>query len=105
MPGDPLDEATDIGPLIRESDAIHAGSWVQEAVAGGAKLLCGGDRQGSMMQPTLLTHTQSHMKVNCEEVFAPVKTGSRTRPLRKRCGASTILPTVLQAGVFSRDLG
>src|SRR5215470_5745739 len=74
MPGDPLDEATDIGPLIRESDAIHAESWVQEAVAGGAKLLCGGDRQGSMMQPTLLTHTQSHMKVNCEEVLAPVKT-------------------------------
>jgi len=53
--GDPLDDATDVGPLIRESDAIRATEWVQEAVRGGARLLCGGHRDGSIMEPTVLT--------------------------------------------------
>src|SRR6266849_2420570 len=44
--GDPLDDSTDLGPLIRESDAIRAGDWVQEAVRGGARVLYGGQRNG-----------------------------------------------------------
>src|SRR5262249_54180066 len=44
--GDPLDETTDIGPMISESDAKRAESWIDEAVRGGAKLLCGGQRRG-----------------------------------------------------------
>ena len=57
--GDPLEDSTDLGPLIRESDAIRATDWVQEAVRGGARLLCGGQRQGSMMEPTVLTGTRA----------------------------------------------
>src|SRR5258707_2122511 len=52
--GDPLDETTDVGPLIRESDAIRAADWIQEAVRGGARLLCGGARKGSVLEPTVL---------------------------------------------------
>jgi hypothetical protein len=59
---------------------LGAESWVREAVAGGAKLLCGGGRQGSMMEPTLLTGTQSHMKVNCEYV----KRGTPGRAAREK---------------------
>jgi acyl-CoA reductase-like NAD-dependent aldehyde dehydrogenase len=103
--GDPLDEATDLGPLIRESDAVRAESWVREAVAGGAKLLCGGGRQGSMMEPTLLTGTQSHMKVNCEEVFAPVKTVEPYTTFEEGLRRVNDSPYGLQAGVFSRDMG
>ena len=72
--GDPLDESTDLGPLIRESDAVRASDWVQEAVRGGARLLCGGGRKGSMLEPTVLTGTRPDMKVNCQEIFAPVVT-------------------------------
>src|SRR6202451_45008 len=72
--GDPLDESSDLGPLIRESDAIRAADWVQEAVRGGARLLCGGNRKGSFLEPTVLTGTRPTMKVNCQEVFAPVST-------------------------------
>src|SRR5262245_25829065 len=72
--GDPLDETTDLGPLIRESDAIRATDWVNEAVRGGARLLCGGQRKGAMLEPTVLTGTRTEMKVNCQEVFAPVVT-------------------------------
>jgi acyl-CoA reductase-like NAD-dependent aldehyde dehydrogenase len=72
--GDPLDESSDLGPLIRESDAIRAADWVQEAVRGGARLLCGGNRKGSLFEPTVLTGTKPNMKVNCQEIFAPVVT-------------------------------
>src|SRR5215472_1901104 len=103
--GDPLEETTDLGPLIRESDAARAESWVREAVAGGAKLLCGGGRQGSMIEPTLLTGTQSHMKVNCEEVFAPVKTLEPYTTFEEALRRVNDSPYALQAGVFSRDMG
>src|SRR5205807_9153564 len=70
--GDPLDEKTDLGPLIREADAVRAKSWIDEAVSGGAKLHCGGKRQGSILEPAILTNTRPQMKVDCMEVFAPV---------------------------------
>src|SRR6266849_2553567 len=72
--GDPMEESTDIGPLIRESDAIRVTSWVEEAVRSGARLLCGGGRKGSIIEPTVLTGTKPDMKVNCQEVFGPVVT-------------------------------
>jgi acyl-CoA reductase-like NAD-dependent aldehyde dehydrogenase len=103
--GDPMDEATDIGPLIREADAVRAESWVREAVAGGARLLSGGGRQGSLLEPTLLTHTQSHMKVNCQEVFAPVKTVEPYGAFEEALRHVNQSPYGLQAGVFSRDMG
>ena len=56
--GDPLDESTDLGPLIRESDAVRASDWIQEAVRGGARLLCGGQRRGPVLEPTVLTGTR-----------------------------------------------
>src|SRR5207248_5441289 len=69
--GDPLDDTTDLGPLIRESDAVRTVDWVQEAVRGGARLLAGGQRKGSVVEPTVLTNTRTDMKVNCQEVFGP----------------------------------
>src|ERR1700757_5125876 len=53
--GDPLDESTDVGPLIRESDAIRTVTWIDEAVRAGARLLCGGGRQNLIVEPTVLT--------------------------------------------------
>jgi acyl-CoA reductase-like NAD-dependent aldehyde dehydrogenase len=101
--GDPLEEGVDLGPLIRESDAIRATEWVQEAVRGGARLLCGGSRKGPMMEPTVLTGTNPDMKVNCQEVFAPVVT---VEPYDKFDAALKQLnssPYGLQAGIFTND--
>ena len=101
--GDPLDDSVDLGPMIRESDAIRAYDWVQEAVRGGARLLVGGKRNGSMLEPTVLTGTRPEMKVNCQEIFAPVVTveayDSFDQALRVMNGS----PYGLQAGVFTRD--
>ncbi len=101
--GDPLEESTDLGPLIRESDAIRASDWVQEAVRGGARLLCGGQRRGSMLEPTLLTGTRPDMKVNCQEIFAPVVTVEPYDTFTDAIRQVNNSPYGLQAGIFTRD--
>jgi acyl-CoA reductase-like NAD-dependent aldehyde dehydrogenase len=101
--GDPLDESTDIGPLIRASDAERATSWIQEAVAAGAKILLGGGRKGSVLEPTILTNTRAEMKVNCEEVFAPVNTVEPNDEFADALGRINASPYGLQAGVFTND--
>jgi acyl-CoA reductase-like NAD-dependent aldehyde dehydrogenase len=101
--GDPLDESTDVGPVIRESDAQRAIDWIHEAVRGGARVLCGGSRKGSIVEPTVLTGTKPDMKVNCQEIFGPVVTvepyGEFDEALRQINSSAY----GLQAGIFTRD--
>jgi acyl-CoA reductase-like NAD-dependent aldehyde dehydrogenase len=101
--GDPLDSATDLGPLIRETDAVRVCEWVQEAVAGGARLFCGGNRKGSVVEPTVLTGTRPEMKVNCEEIFGPVVTVEPYDDFSAVIKQLNQSPYGLQAGVFTRD--
>jgi acyl-CoA reductase-like NAD-dependent aldehyde dehydrogenase len=102
--GDPLDEETDVGPVIDDGAADRVEAWLGEAVAGGARVLAGGERSGRMVQPTLLTNLDERMKVSCEEVFAPViglYRYSNVLEALDRAGASEF---GLQAGLFTNDL-
>jgi glyceraldehyde-3-phosphate dehydrogenase (NADP+) len=101
--GDPLDEATDVGPMISEAAARRAEEWLGEAVTGGAKLLCGGKRCGSMVEPTVLTSTRPEQRVNCEEIFAPVVTVEPYSDFAEALGRVNATPYGLQAGIFTRD--
>jgi len=101
--GDPLEESTDVGPLIREGDAIRASDWIQEAVRGGARLLCGGQRTGAALQPAVLTGTRAEMKVNCQEIFAPVVTVESYDDFFDALRQINSSPYGLQAGIFTRD--
>jgi glyceraldehyde-3-phosphate dehydrogenase (NADP+) len=101
--GDPLDDSTDLGPLIRESDAVRASDWIQEAVHAGARILCGGRRQGSVLEPTVLTGTRPEMKVNCQEIFAPVVTVEPYDDFDQALRQINNSPYGLQAGIFTRD--
>src|SRR6266567_2506336 len=101
--GDPLDESSDLGPLIRESDAIRAADWIQEAVRGGARLLCGGKRKGSLLEPTVLTGTRPDMKVNCQEIIAPVVTVEPYGEFEEALRQINSSAYGLQAGIFTRD--
>ena len=102
--GDPLDETTDVGPMISEAEARRAESWVEEAVAAGAKLLMGGARRGSILEPTVLSSTTPAMKVECQEVFAPVVTLTPYDDFGEALARVNDSRYGLQAGVFTRDL-
>jgi glyceraldehyde-3-phosphate dehydrogenase (NADP+) len=101
--GDPMDEATDLGPMISEGAARRCEEWVEEAVKGGAKVLAGGKRERNFFQPTVLTGTMPEMKVNACEVFAPVVTLEPFSDFDKALAAANDGPYGLQAGVFTND--
>ncbi|HUZ81850.1 MAG TPA: aldehyde dehydrogenase family protein [Gaiellaceae bacterium] len=103
--GDPFDEDTTMGPMLREDAAARAQAWVEEAVAGGARVLAGGTREGTLFQPTVLTGTRPQMRVTCEEIFAPVVVLERYAELDDALVAANATDYGLQAGIFTQDLG
>jgi glyceraldehyde-3-phosphate dehydrogenase (NADP+) len=102
--GDPLDDDTDVGPLIDESAAERVELWVREAVDGGAAVLTGGERDGSLWQPTVLTDLRDEMRVSCQEVFAPLVGLTRFDDVGEAIDAAARSEFGLQAGVFTNDL-
>lgn len=102
--GDPLDERTEIGPLISDAAAARIGAWLEEAKAGGAAVLTGGMRDGRMFQPTVLTGVSPAMKVICEEVFGPVVSLIPYDEFDEALALVNNSPFGLQTGVFTRDL-
>lgn len=103
--GDPMDEATDVPPLIREQDAIRSIEWIEEAAKAGARVLSGGKRKGSIVEPTVLTGTTPDMRVNCQEIFAPVVTVEPYEEFGEALQQVNDSAYGLQAGVFTRDAG
>ena len=102
--GDPRDPDVDIGPMISLRDAERAEAWVNEARNAGASLLVGGERDGAMFPPTVMTETAPDMRVNCEEVFAPVVTLSPYESWDDAVAIINDSPYGLQAGVFTSDI-
>ncbi|USK77430.1 aldehyde dehydrogenase family protein [Peribacillus frigoritolerans] len=102
--GDKLLEETDMGPMISEIEAKRVERWVNEAVEKGAKLLCGGKREGSFYQPTVLVNVPEDCKLATEEVFGPVVTIYNVPDLDTAISQSNRVDFGLQAGIFTRDL-
>jgi acyl-CoA reductase-like NAD-dependent aldehyde dehydrogenase len=105
--GDPLDEATDVGPLITPEDRDRVKQWVEEAVDGGAELITGGELvdEGRCLAPTLLAHPPKEAKVWCEEIFGPVATIDTFSLFEEALKLANDSKFGLQAGVFTRDIG
>jgi acyl-CoA reductase-like NAD-dependent aldehyde dehydrogenase len=101
--GDPLDEQTDVGPLIDAGAAKRVESWVAEAVERGAEILTGGERDGTLIQPTVLASIQENMLVSCQEVFGPVVGLYRYDDVDQAIAAVNGSQFGLQAGLFTRD--
>jgi acyl-CoA reductase-like NAD-dependent aldehyde dehydrogenase len=102
--GDPTDDATDVGPLIDEQAARRVESWVEEAVAAGARVLTGGTRDGASYAPTVLADVPVEAKVSCEEVFGPVVVLEPVDSVDEAFARVNDSRFGLQAGVFTRDL-
>jgi glyceraldehyde-3-phosphate dehydrogenase (NADP+) len=102
--GDPLNEDTEFSVMIDEAAAQRAESWISEAVGNGAKLLCGGNRDGSMLEPSVLSNTNPEMRVVAEEVFAPIAVVEKFGDFREAVDLANQSKYGLQAGVFTNDL-
>ncbi len=97
------DETAEMGPLIRLSDAERVESWIKEALESGAKLVAGGERNGAVVTPTILTGTTSGMKVRDEEIFGPVLVIEPYDDFEDALAAVNHSRYGLQAGLLTRD--
>ncbi|MCX8010212.1 MAG: aldehyde dehydrogenase family protein, partial [Ignavibacteria bacterium] len=102
--GNPMDEDVIVGPMITLQDAKRVEEWVKEAVNDGAKILVGGKRKGDFYLPTVLVNTSPKMKVNAQELFAPVVTLAKIDSFDE--GIELLNDSIygLQAGVFTNNL-
>ena len=103
--GDPADEATDVGPMIRLADAERVEAWVKEAIEGGAKMVAGSERTGSLVYPAILTGTKPGMKLRDEEVFGPVVAVEPYDDFEVALAEVNHSKYGLQAGLMTRDAG
>ncbi|MCH7916746.1 MAG: aldehyde dehydrogenase family protein [Planctomycetes bacterium] len=102
--GDPKEEGTIIGPMISEKEATRLESWIRSSVDGGAKLLCGGGREGVMMEATLLEHVPADADLSCQEAFGPVAIMTPFSDFDEALMEVNRSRFGLQAGIFTRDL-
>jgi len=102
--GDPRDEQTFIGPMISEKEASRLHGWIEQAVAAGATLLCGGERDGAMLQATLLEGVDPDLDVSCKEAFGPVALLEPFADFDAALERVNDSAFGLQAGIFTRDL-
>ena len=102
--GDQLLEETGIGPMVRKSDASRVESWIREAVGDGAQLVCGGERDGTLMQPTLLDGATPDMRVCREELFGPAVSVMSVSSIDEAIRLANDTEFGLSAGLFTKDI-
>ncbi len=102
--GPPDDMNTDISAMIDEDNAIRVEEWVNDAIADGAKILCGGKRQGTYYEPTVITNTKPQMNVCALEIFGPVVTVEKYHTFEEAVFEINNSQYGLQAGVFTNDI-
>jgi acyl-CoA reductase-like NAD-dependent aldehyde dehydrogenase len=102
--GDPKDESTFIGPMISEREAIRLEKWIAAAVDAGGRVLCGGKRDGAMLEATLLENVPPDQQICTEEAFGPVAVLSRFTSFAEALREVNDSSFGLQAGMFTRDI-
>ena len=102
--GNPLADGTKMGPMIRESDAERVESWIQEAVAAGARLVAGGSRSGTLHQPTVLADVTPGMRVSRDEVFGPAVALTRVSDIDEAIAIANDTNYGLSASIFTQDI-
>jgi acyl-CoA reductase-like NAD-dependent aldehyde dehydrogenase len=102
--GNPLDEKTKMGPMIRERDAVRVGEWVDEAVAQGARLVVGGSRTGTLYAPTVVADVKPTMRIAQDELFGPAVGVSRAASVHEAIELANQSRYGLSAGIFTQDI-
>ncbi|HND56352.1 MAG TPA: aldehyde dehydrogenase family protein, partial [Pirellulaceae bacterium] len=102
--GDPLAVDTTMGPMIRQRDAERVEQWIRDAVSGGARVVAGGERDGTRMAATLVADVRPEMRISCEELFGPAVAVTRAGSLDEALALANDSRYGLSAGIFTRSL-
>lgn len=102
--GNPFDEDTIVGPMITEEEARRAERWINDARKSGAMILTGGEREGAVLQPTLIEDASNSLQVKYDEVFAPVLTLESYSDFENAISEINNSKYGLQAGIFTNDM-
>jgi acyl-CoA reductase-like NAD-dependent aldehyde dehydrogenase len=102
--GNPLDEKTKVGPMIREQEATRVEQWVHEAVKAGGRVVTGGARRGAIYEPTMVADAKPEMRISCEELFGPVVAFTPFDDVNQALALANDSRFGLAAGVFTESL-
>jgi glyceraldehyde-3-phosphate dehydrogenase (NADP+) len=102
--GNPLHDDSRMGPMIRQSDAERVHGWVTEAITGGATLVTGGDREGQVMQPTVVEGVNPEMRISCDEVFGPVVGITKVDDIDQAIALANDTNYGLSAAIFTENV-
>lgn len=102
--GNQLESATKMGPMIRESDAVRVSQWIDEAVSGGARLLTGGRRSGTLVEPAVVADVSPAMKISCDELFGPAVAVSKVASIEEAIELANDTRYGLSAAIFTENI-
>lgn len=102
--GPKLEEDCDMGPMITEEEAKRVEKWIEEAKEKGARILCGGKREGAVVYPTVLENVPEDAKIHKEEVFGPTVNLYPIKDLDEGIEKANSLPFGLHTAIFTNDL-
>ena len=102
--GNQLDPAVQVGPMIREKEAIRVDEWVRDAVASGARLVTGGRRQGALYEPTIVADVKPEMRISCDELFGPAVAVTPFNDIDEAIALANDSNYGLAAGIFTENL-
>ncbi len=102
--GNPLEEQTKMGPMIRESDAIRVEGWINEALSSGARLITGGSRHGNLVSPTVVADVDAKERISCDELFGPAVAVTHFNDIDQAIALANDSRYGLSAGIFTRNL-
>ena len=102
--GNPLDEAIKMGPMIRESDASRVSRWIGEAVDQGARVVAGGDQEGTIHAPTVVADVKPDMRISREELFGPAVAVSAFEDIDEAIAMANDSRFGLSAGIFTQNV-
>lgn len=102
--GNPLEQATKVGPMVRASDAARVAEWVDEAANQGARLVTGGGCDGAIHAPTILADVRPEMRISREEVFGPAVGLTPVETVEEAIGLANETNYGLSAAIFTENL-
>jgi acyl-CoA reductase-like NAD-dependent aldehyde dehydrogenase len=102
--GDPRDPKTEVGPLVDEAAARKVESLILDATGKGARLLCGGTREGALLQPAVLADVTPQMRLMRTEAFGPVVALAPVDTLAEAVAETNAVDGAIHVGIYTRDI-